>query len=138
MKPAKAADHRRPWRTITENECIRLNLCERLWMVRDPRPAVVKTVCGALLRRPGWVRFPSIPANSCAGNSQDDSHSSRLRGHFVRLNLECVREGDPGLGTGDRGSNPHCLVAVAPRPSSDTLTGRSYLTLGPAEGKGES
>jgi hypothetical protein len=30
------------------------------------------------------------------------------------------------------------LVAVAPRPSSDTLTGRSYLTLGPAEGKGES
>src|SRR5436190_9055567 len=25
-------------------------------------PAVFKTVCGALLRRPGWVRFPSIPA----------------------------------------------------------------------------
>src|SRR2546430_16658841 len=25
--------------------------------------AVFKTVCGALLRRPGWVRFPSIPAN---------------------------------------------------------------------------
>ena len=24
--------------------------------------AVFKTVCGALLRRPGWVRFPSIPA----------------------------------------------------------------------------
>ncbi|TME98622.1 MAG: isoprenylcysteine carboxylmethyltransferase family protein, partial [Chloroflexi bacterium] len=26
-------------------------------------PAVFKTVCGALLRRPGWVRFPSIPAS---------------------------------------------------------------------------
>jgi len=25
--------------------------------------AVVKTVCGALLRRPGWVRFSSIPAS---------------------------------------------------------------------------
>ncbi len=29
----------------------------------DARSAVFKTVCGALLRRPGWVRFPSIPAN---------------------------------------------------------------------------
>jgi hypothetical protein len=28
----------------------------------DTSPAVFKTVCGALLRRPGWVRFPSIPA----------------------------------------------------------------------------
>jgi hypothetical protein len=28
----------------------------------DGRHAVFKTVCGALLRRPGWVRFPSIPA----------------------------------------------------------------------------
>src|SRR5713101_4174102 len=24
----------------------------------------LQTVCGALLRRPGWVRFPSIPAKS--------------------------------------------------------------------------
>jgi hypothetical protein len=29
----------------------------------DASTAVFKTVCGALLRRPGWVRFPSIPAN---------------------------------------------------------------------------
>jgi len=29
----------------------------------DAGPAVFKTVCGALLRRPGWVRFPSIPAS---------------------------------------------------------------------------
>ena len=32
-------------------------------MVADDSPTVFKTVCGALLRRPGWVRFPSIPAN---------------------------------------------------------------------------
>src|SRR5207249_9934900 len=38
--------------------------------------AVFKTVCGALLRRPGWVRFPSIPASFPADDSQDDSHSS--------------------------------------------------------------
>ncbi len=45
-------------------------------MVVDARPAVFKTVCGALLRRPGWVRFPSIPASFRADDSQDDSHSS--------------------------------------------------------------
>ncbi len=28
--------------------------------------AVFKTVCRALLRRPGWVRFPSIPARLAA------------------------------------------------------------------------
>ena len=28
----------------------------------EASPAVFKTVCGALLRRPGWVQFPSIPA----------------------------------------------------------------------------
>jgi hypothetical protein len=33
------------------------------WTLADARNAVFKTVCGALLRRPGWVRFPSIPAN---------------------------------------------------------------------------
>jgi hypothetical protein len=34
-------------------------------------PAVFKTVCGALLRRPGWVRFPSIPAKFPGGDSQE-------------------------------------------------------------------
>ncbi len=29
----------------------------------DDSPAVFKTACGALLRRAGWVRFPSIPAS---------------------------------------------------------------------------
>src|SRR5438093_6670964 len=38
-------------------------------------PAVFKTVCGALLRRPGWVRFPSIPAKFDCHDSQDDSNS---------------------------------------------------------------
>ena len=33
------------------------------WTLADARSAVFKTVCGALSRRPGWVRFPSIPAN---------------------------------------------------------------------------
>src|SRR3989442_7469715 len=36
--------------------------------------AVFKPVCGALLRRPGWVRFPSIPAKFRRDDSQDDSH----------------------------------------------------------------
>jgi hypothetical protein len=40
----------------------------------DAPPAVFKTVCGALLRRPGWVRFPSIPARFARRDSQDDSH----------------------------------------------------------------
>jgi dTMP kinase len=44
-------------------------------MSADGRPAVFKTVCGALLRRPGWVRFPSIPASRGWNDSQDDSHS---------------------------------------------------------------
>src|SRR5713226_4499949 len=47
-----------------------------VWTPTDDRPAVFKTVCGALLRRPGWVRFPSIPAKSRLDDSQDDSHSS--------------------------------------------------------------
>src|SRR3989440_12200006 len=45
-------------------------------------PAVFKTVCGALLRRPGWVRFPSIPAKFRRFDSQDDSHS-RERRHML-------------------------------------------------------
>jgi hypothetical protein len=55
-------------------------------------PPVFKTVCGALLRRPGWVRFPSIPAKFGGPDSQDDSHSgerawtaSALRGEIARF-----------------------------------------------------
>jgi hypothetical protein len=51
-------------------------LRERRWTLADVRNAVFKTVCGALLRRPGWVRFPSIPAKFGIDDSQVDSHSS--------------------------------------------------------------
>ena len=60
----------------------------RWWTHADVSPAVFKTVCGALLRRPGWVRFPSIPANFGGHDSQVDSHSSG------RLQLSAD---DPGL-----------------------------------------
>jgi hypothetical protein len=39
-----------------------IELTETLMDIPGAKPAVFKTVCGALLRRPGWVRFPSIPA----------------------------------------------------------------------------
>jgi hypothetical protein len=45
----------------------------------DVENAVFKTVCGTLLRRPGWVRFPSIPAKVGGHDSQHDSHSSERR-----------------------------------------------------------
>ena len=80
----------------------------------DSRNEVFKTVCGALLRRPGWVRFPSIPARFPGNDSQDDSYSS---GHLRTvadarkpivlfaprrvdpggLNFGCRREGEETL-----------------------------------------
>src|SRR5438093_9210846 len=59
-------------------------------------PAVFKTVCGALLRRPGWVRFPSIPATSLAAcrwevSPRADAASSGLRS----ARLDSVREAEP-------------------------------------------
>ena len=48
-------------------------------------PAVFKTVCGALLRRPGWVRFPSIPAKIGGRDRQADSHSSRRQRAFMKF-----------------------------------------------------
>jgi hypothetical protein len=47
--------------------------------VADARPAVFRTVCGALLRRPGCVRFPSIPANFAPYDSQVDSLWGAIR-----------------------------------------------------------
>ncbi len=58
-------------RTILESEGARSNCSGLLRTLVDGCPAVFKTVCGALLRRPGWVRFPSIPARLCS----DDSHN---------------------------------------------------------------
>jgi len=48
--------------TILEPEGARSNCGGPRRTPVDASPAVFKTVCGALLRRPGWVRFPSIPA----------------------------------------------------------------------------
>jgi hypothetical protein len=65
-------------RTVTDSGCSFFILRGRPQTLADVKNAVFKTVCGALLRRPGWVRFPSIPANSSDFDSQDDSHSGAL------------------------------------------------------------
>src|SRR5438309_10533373 len=57
-------------RTLAEYPGLDLFYRERLRTVTDAGAAVFKTVCGALLRRPGWVRFPSIPAMSCLRSSR--------------------------------------------------------------------
>jgi len=69
---AKTADVCGRGRIVADDRCLRLifSVCWRT--VLDDRPAVFKTVCGALLRRPGWVRFPSIPATSEHRDSQVD------------------------------------------------------------------
>ena len=61
-KTAKPADDCGRRRMITDCRLTRSNLGGLQWTPADVSPAVFKTVCGALLRRPGWVRFPSIPA----------------------------------------------------------------------------
>jgi len=53
-------------RTSADGRCAVFILTGRWRTAVDDRSAVFKTVCGALLRRPGWVRFPSVPANSVA------------------------------------------------------------------------
>jgi hypothetical protein len=75
MTAKPANDCGRKW-TIADFRSSRLNWNGPRWTLADARLAVFKTVCGALLRRPGWVRFPSIPATSSGRDSQDDSHSS--------------------------------------------------------------
>jgi hypothetical protein len=66
-------------RTILESERPLPNCSKPQWIAVDCSPAVFKTVCGALLRRPGWVRFPSIPASLGLRYSQHDSHGSGHR-----------------------------------------------------------
>jgi hypothetical protein len=60
---ANLTDSGVPRRTDPESEGARSNCSVSLWTNVDGKRAVFKTVCGALLRRPGWVRFPSIPAS---------------------------------------------------------------------------
>ncbi len=61
-KTANVTDTAGQRRTVLESEGVRSNCSGPRWTSIDGKPAVFKTVCGALLRRPGWVRFPSIPA----------------------------------------------------------------------------
>jgi hypothetical protein len=64
-------------------------------------PAVFKTVCGALLRRPGWVRFPSIPAICQARPRRlrefaaSDGPRRRELTFFGRARLICCPTGPP-------------------------------------------
>src|SRR6266545_2481268 len=71
------------WRTSPDRLSSPSIVDRRSQTSADAWPAVFKTVCGALLRRPGWVRFPSIPAKSRLDDSQDDSHSGECR-HALR------------------------------------------------------
>src|SRR5713226_851238 len=61
----------------TDWRCLFPNWYACRWTVADLSPAVFKTVCGALLRRPGWVRFPSIPASFGRNDSQTDSQNHK-------------------------------------------------------------
>ena len=73
---ANGVDVRGRWREIAQGSCLRAT--HAVDVSAEPftvPPAVFKTVCGALLRRPGWVRFPSIPATFRGRDSQGDSHS---------------------------------------------------------------
>ena len=56
-----------------------------------------KTVCGALLRRPGWVRFPSIPASQCCTGATvtRNRHAVTIEQH--RRTLADVLQRDCGL-----------------------------------------
>ena len=64
----------------------------------DARPAVFKTVCGALLRRPGWVRFPSIPATSRGYDSQGDSQKPQTVLKTAGLASTAVHQCPPEFG----------------------------------------
>ena len=75
-KTANLTDTGGQRRMIMESEGAQSNRSGPQWRPGDGSPAVFKTVCGALMRRPGWVRFPSIPANLPTRGSQDDGHRS--------------------------------------------------------------
>ena len=88
-------------------------------------PAVFKTVCGALLRRPGWVRFPSIPAKVSLDDSQDDSHSSEP----LHASPDDLGQVSAGLARTSVDSSHALVVAVAvipltpPSPSDSRARG---------------
>src|SRR5206468_4322216 len=82
--------------------------------------AVFKTVCGALLRRPGWVRFPSIPAKFPRFDSQDDSHS----------NTRAPVVAEPSRSRRDAAG--HVIESRPTGPQSSAPIGRRQLSLPPA------
>jgi hypothetical protein len=61
-KTANPANNSGQMRATMDLGAAVLNLRVRRRTVMDDCPAVFKTVCGAPMTRPGWVRFPSIPA----------------------------------------------------------------------------
>ncbi len=83
-KTANLPDRGGQRRTILECPSARSNRREPLWTLADGSPAIFKTVCGALLRRPGWVRFPSIPATFRSCDSQVDRQRHK---RFFRTSL---------------------------------------------------
>ncbi len=92
--------------TVLESEGVRSDRTGPLWTPVDSKPAVFKTVCGALLRRPGWVRFPSIPAIFAVDDSQHDSHRSGLKETPADCSGHCVPPSRPGAAEARRPSDP--------------------------------
>jgi hypothetical protein len=91
-KLPNASEH---WRTLTDDRGA-VSIVDTAWRTpADIRNAAFKTVCGALLRRPGWVRFPSIPAKFGCRDGQDDSHSSGHRQVAARLSGRSVTNREP-------------------------------------------
>jgi hypothetical protein len=102
--------------------------------------AVFKTVCGALLRRPGWVRFPSIPAASLSAASRPRpaldnsvlSRSSRLSmGWTSIVARRRLHRADPELQWDSQGfgqhpgysSGPEMLGSLPRADATSTFTG---------------
>jgi len=93
-------------------------------MSLNVRPAVFKTVCGALLRRPGWVRFPSIPASFGTNDSQADSDSREPR----RMQVD---------GVGPNSALDAPSLAPSPTVRFTLRTAKSLRCLAPAASRGE-
>ena len=55
----------------------------------------LQTVCGALLRRPGWVRFPSIPASGLH-TGECDVVDGKIGGIAVHIAARVAAQAAPG------------------------------------------
>jgi hypothetical protein len=81
---ANSADGNGSVQTSTDCGISKSNVGGLWWAWAYASPAVFKTVCGALLRRPGWVRFPSIPARLGPYDSQVDAMKERASAPVVK------------------------------------------------------